>query len=118
MGEFDSLMPHKIKVTSKSVKDDFTYDVWDLETERTYACLIDESTSIQQNADGVTLGIGIVAYVDAIPIGKIEPENILDSDKVDIILPVMFSTRWRPIVSIARHFWIDGKLDNLEVKLS
>lgn len=116
--EWSAMMPHRIQVTSKSTKDDFTYDSWDASTIRTYMCLIDESDTIQRTAGGVNLNIGLTAYVLAIPVGLLVPYNILASDKVEILLPTIYASRLRPIVSISRHFWVDGSLDNLEVRLS
>ena len=117
-GEFDDLMPHTIKVTSKSAKDDFTYDTFDPATERFHKCLIDESQSVQRNANGVNLQSGLVAYVIAKPIGSSEPRDILASDKVEIVYPTVYAARVRPIASISRHFWVDGSLHNLEVKFT
>lgn len=116
--EFLELMPHIIKVTSKSLKDDFSYNAFDLKTVRTYRCLVDENDNIQKTPDGVTLGIGITAYANAIPIGETEARDILPTDKVEVVLPVQYATRLRPVKSISRHWWIDGTLHNMEVRLS
>lgn len=115
--EFEDVMPHVVKVTSKSTKDDFGYEGWDTATARSYRCLIDENQSVQRNSEGVNLSMGLVAYVLAIPIDKTEPQDILMTDKVEIVLPKEYS-RIRPLTSIARHWWTDGKLDNLELKFS
>jgi len=115
--EFLDLMPNEIQVTSKSTRDDFAYEAWDAATTRSYRCLIDDSDIVQVTVDGVNLNIGLTAYVNAIPIGHTTPVDIFESDQVSVISPVFYSNRVHPIGSLARHYWTDGSLHNMEVRL-
>lgn len=117
MGEWSDLAPHRVRVTSKGSKDDFSYDTFDPATERIYECLIDENESVQKSAAGVNLQSGLVAYVLAVPLGEKEPQDILLSDKAEILVPAQFS-RLRPLAGVSRHFEQNGKLHNLELKWS
>lgn len=116
--EFAEMCPHRIRVTSKAAKDDFTYDSWDAASERTYMCLVDESDTIQRDNSGVTLRVGLTAYALAIPINETEPHDIMATDKVEILSPTNYSSRTRPVVSLARHYWVTGELHNITVGLS
>lgn len=115
--EFDDLMNHRIKVTSRSGIDDYGQVTYDPATARTYPCLLNVDENIQRDISGTTVGIALTAYVRAIPVGATTPQLILETDKVEITTPAGVYPL-RPVASIATHYDETGQPHNQVVRFS
>jgi hypothetical protein len=119
-GEFDDLMPHRIKVTGTG--DDIGDDGKPINTggSRTYICLIDDTTTTKRDASGTEVTIALTAYVAPVPVGSEtgEPVDIKSEEKIELIDPPQGI---KHINSIERHYDAEnglGMLHNIVVRFS
>lgn len=115
--EFSDLMPHRIKVTDFTGLDDYGRPI-EPGVPRTYRCLIDDSTTIQRDAEGREVTVALTAYVAPVPIGAEDnvPVDIEKRATVEILSP---RPQTRSLQSIERHYDSEdgvGMLHNLVLR--
>lgn len=117
--EFADLMPHRIKVTGNSTTPQYDDRGREINTaaSREYMCLITDTTTESRTADVVEVSSGLSAYVAPVPIGEQEPVDILDTEKVEILVPY---AKTAVVNKIERYFDSEdgvGMLHNIVLRL-
>jgi hypothetical protein len=100
--EFAELMPHKISVRSLGTSSNYGGSNYDDNTKREYICLVEDQETVVRTQEGVTVTVNLTIYCTTIPIGKTEPQKILDTDEVTIEAPTGYGIR--PIASVAVYY--------------
>jgi len=119
--EWDDMMPHRIKVVSKSGRNVYGRPVQDLNTARVYRCLFDSTETITRTAQGVEVSVGLTAYAKGTPENIDGWVRIEESDTVTILGPEeggVTQELTRPVISVAHHFDQDGSLHNQTIRFS
>ena len=121
VNEFADMMPHLVKVTSSGGGYDDYGNPIEGTNERTYKCLIDDTTSTVRSADGEQITVALTAYVWPVPVESEDglPVDIESTDDVEILQP-------RPdehpnLTSVERHYYSDdgvGFLHNIVLRFT
>lgn len=117
--DFSDLLPHRVKVSGAGGYDDYGRPIAGA-GDRTYRCLIDDTTSTIRNAAGEEIVVALTAYISPVPVGAVDglPIDIESTESVEILSP---RVQTRPVTSIERHYDSDngvGMLHNLVVRFS
>lgn len=117
--EFRDLMPHRIEVTSVeagNTYDDYGRPVGEVPSTRTYACLLDDTTTTVRTAEGTSINVALTAYVAPVPLGKTEVVDIGSDDSVKILDPYEKVVQ---VKNIERHYDSEdgvGELHNIVLR--